>query len=187
MVPRPGDARLDDIHGLKPFMIFAPDLRIVGLILAALLALALLLRWWLRRRRPLAAPVLGPAVVAAPVAARSTLKQLDDLAARKLVEGNRPREFHAALSAVVRAYLGARFALPARRLTTTELLGALGGRQLEPRVARQLHELLIGCDLAKFAESRPGAAEMEARLATAREVVEALGDLVVPADEDVAS
>ncbi len=185
MVRRPGDARLDDIHGLKPFMIFTPDLRYLALLGLALAVIWLLVRWWLRhRRRPVlaAAPVPPPAAAAVP--ARSALRQLEDLAARGLIGADRPREFHGALSAIVRAYLGARFTLPARRLTTTELLAALGGRQLDERTQRQLADLLPGCDLAKFADYRPSAAEMEARLHTARGVVEALGDLAVPADEE---
>lgn len=185
MIGRPGDARLDDIHGLKPFMIFAPDLKLLALLGLALLAAWLLVRWWLaRRRRPVPAAAPTPAPAPAPLPARSTLRLLEDLAQRKLIEANRPREFHAALSAIMRAYLGARFALPARRLTTTELLGALGGHQLDERARRQLADLLPGCDLAKFADARPSAAEMEARLLTARGVVEVLGDLAVATDEE---
>lgn len=185
MFRRPGDARLDDIHGLKPFMIFAPDWKLLALIILAMLALGLLVRWWLGRRvRPVAAPEVAAAPAQAPVPARSALRQLDELAQRKLIEADRPREFHAALSGLMRAYLGARFALPARRLTTTELLAALGGRQVDEGTRRALVDILPGCDLAKFAGHRPGPAEMEARLRAARGVIETLGDLAVPGDDE---
>jgi hypothetical protein len=178
---------LDDIHGLKPFMLFTPDLKRLALIAVALVAAWLLVRWWLARRRRRPAAVAAPAAAPMPAAQppRSALRQLEELAGKQHIEAGRAREFHATLSAIVRAYLGARFELPARRMTTTELLGALGGRtQIDDGVYRRLADLLPGCDLAKFAGFKPSAAEMGARLATAREIVEALGDLAVAADED---
>ena len=115
----------------------------------------------------------------------SALRLLEELAASRMIEADKPRDFHNALSLVVRAYLGARLQLPARRLTTTELLAAIaGGRQVDDRVLRQLGDLLPACDLAKFAGYRPTKAEMEARLLTARGVVEALGDLAIGLEDE---
>lgn len=181
---RPGDPRLDDIHGLKPFMLFAPSFKwlFLPLVAAALAWLA----WRLWKRRPLRpAPVAAPILPLQPLAATSALRLLDELANRKLIEADRPRDFHVALSLLMRSYLGARLQLPARRLTTTELLAAIaGGRTVDDRVLRQLSDLLPGCDLAKFAAQRPSRNEMEARLLTARGVIEALGDLAIAREDE---
>ena len=115
----------------------------------------------------------------------SALRLLDELAASRMIEADKPRDFHNALSLIMRAYLGARLQLPARRLTTTELLAAIaGGRQVDERVYRQLSDLLPGCDLAKFAGYRPSKAETQARLLTARGIVEALGDLAIGLEDE---
>lgn len=183
---RPGDPRLDDIHGLKPFMLFAPSYRwlLLPLVLAAA---AWAVRWWWKRRQARPVADAAPAVAARPSQAMSALRLLDELAAARMIEADKPRDFHVALSVLMRAYLGARLQLPARRMTTTELLAAIaGGRQVDDRVLRQLADLLPNCDLAKFAGFRPSKAEMEARLLAARGIVEALGDLAIGLEDETA-
>jgi hypothetical protein len=167
---------LDDIRGLKPFMFFAPNWKHVLLVGLAVLAVMAFLAWFGRkRRRPDEQAGHAPAPSRA-LPARTVKEQLDALKASRMVEQGRIKDFHAELSAIVRGYLGARFHLPGRRLTTTELLAGLERQAIEAPVFQLIADFLPECDLVKFADARPSRAEMEARLATAYYLVERLGD-----------
>lgn len=174
---------MDDIRGLKPYLFFSPNWKLLGLVALAILAVAAA-AWWLSRRKP--AVVTAPEAVAParPVAPpRSVAGQLDALEAEGLVAGRRFGEFHARLSALMRAYLGARFGMPARRYTTTELLAALTRFDAPAEVQRVAASLLLQCDLVKFAEARPTADDANARLAEARALLASLGDLETAPEE----
>lgn len=171
---------MDDIHGLKPFMFFAPSWKLLLLAGLVIILLGALATWLLRRpaRQPVAGPVTmldGP-----PASVRS---QLDQLAAAGLIEAGRVRDFHVSLSAIVRAYMGVRFNLPGRRLTTTELLAALAHSDVGEEPYRLVADFLPRCDLAKFADFRPGRADMEALLRDANRLVDLLGDTTTPLEE----
>jgi hypothetical protein len=171
---------LDDIHGLKPFLYFAPNWKLALLVGLGVMAAMALVVWFLRRKpAPVADMVLAPAKA---VPARSVREQLDALKAGRLIEKGRFKDFHGGLSAIVRGYLGSRFSLPGRRLTTTELLAALERQPIEQPVYQLIADLLPECDMVKFADAHPTVAEMEARLATAYYLVERLGD--APNQED---
>ncbi|MFN3431369.1 MAG: hypothetical protein ACK46X_15620 [Candidatus Sericytochromatia bacterium] len=167
---------MDDIRGLKPFLFFAPNWKHVLLVGLAVLAVMAFLAWFGRKRqRP--DEEMGPA--AAPfraLPARTVKEQLDALKASRFIEQGRIKDFHAELSAIIRGYLGARFHLPGRRLTTTELLDGLERQPIEAPVYQLIADFLPECDLVKFADARPSRAEMDARLATAYYLVERLGD-----------
>jgi hypothetical protein len=166
---------LEDIHGLKPFLFFAPNWKLMLLTGLAVLAVIAFLVWF-GRKRPEPEEVATTEPVARLIPARSVREQLDALKASKLIERGRIKDFHAGLSAIIRGYMGSRFQLPGRRLTTTELLAALERQALDPAVFQLIADFLPECDLVKFADARPSAAEMEARLATAYYLVERLGD-----------
>lgn len=173
---------MDDIRGLKPFYVFAPNWKLI--LLAALVAIAVfaLIAWWRRRpRKPAAAE--APAPLPMPSRALSVRAQLDHLRATRLIEAGRVRDFHGSLSAILRGFLGQRFDLPGRRLTSTEILAGLEGKALDRQTYQAIAELLTGCDLAKFAKATPTAAEMEARLASAYRMVELLGDAPTALEE----
>lgn len=171
---------MDDIHGLKPYMYFAPNWKLLLIAGLAIVVLGVLAALWLRSRpaRPTASV---PTVVEGPP--KSVKVQLDALAASGLIETGRVRDFHASLSGIVRAFLGERFELPGRRLTTTELLAALATRDIGDEPLRLVTDFLPRCDLAKFADLRPSKADMEARLGDAYRLVELLGDAITPAEE----
>ena len=88
------------------------------------------------------------------------------------------------LSAILRGWLGARFDLPGRRLTTTELLAALAPKGLERATYQQIEDFLIQCDLAKFAKAEASRADMEVRLQNAYRLVERLGDAPASDEDD---
>lgn len=166
---------MEDIHGLKPYVFFAPNWKLVLLSGLAVLALMALFVWW-ARKRPEPAHEAAAAAPVRVIAARSVREQLDALKASRLIEQGRVKDFHAELSSIIRGYLGSRFQLPGRRLTTTELLAALERQAIEPALFQLIADFLPECDLVKFADARPTRAEMDARLATAYYLVERLGD-----------
>jgi hypothetical protein len=171
---------LDDIHGLKPFMFFAPSWKLLLLAGLAIVLMGLLAAWYLKAR-PAKPVAVAPTVVEGPPA--SVKVQLDQLAASGMLETGRVRDFHASLSAIIRAYLGQRFGLPGRRFTTTELLAALAAGGIAEEPLRLVSDLLPRCDLAKFADFRPGRQDMEQLLREGYQLVELLGDDQTPVEE----
>lgn len=166
---------MDDIRGLKPFMFFAPNWKHVLLVGLAVLAVMAFLAWFGRKRkRP--DDETAPQTPSRALPARTVKEQLDALKSSRFIEQGRIKDFHAELSAIIRGYLGARFHLPGRRLTTTELLAGLERQPIEAPVYQLIADFLPECDLVKFADAKPSRAEMEARLATAYYLVERLGD-----------
>lgn len=172
---------MDDIHGLKPFMYFSPNWKLLLLVGLVIVGLGLLAAYLLRTRPARVLLDELPVVVEGPPL--SVRAQLDQLAASGLIETGRVRDFHASLSSIVRAFLGARFGLPGRRLTTTELLAALAHCEVADEPYRLVADFLPRCDLAKFADLRPSRQDMEARLAEAYHLVDLLGDAITPAEE----
>lgn len=186
------ESGVDDIHGLKPFMLFAPNWRLLLLLGVVVLAFGALATWWARRPRKPARVVDRPAgPPTSPLV--SARQRLEELRARGLIEGGKTREFHAALSALMRGYLGVRFGLPGRRMTTTELLTTLASvapvssdpakPALNEAHYRMLGDFLPRCDVVKFAGLSATVAEMNEVWAVAVQLVEALGDINVSADE----
>jgi hypothetical protein len=133
-----------------------------GALLAAA-ALALLAVRALRRR------VAEPE---APVPAHERLaRELDALEAEALAASGRSREHWVRLSAMVRAYLAAVTGVPARELTTGEIVAALG-RARDPRIdLDRLRAFGEEADLVKFAREEAGADRCAAGVAFARELL----------------
>src|SRR5687767_485201 len=124
------ESRLDDIRGLKPFYVFAPNWKAILLAVLVMVAIAGLIYWWRKRpKKPVEAVAAGPAP--SPNRALSVREQLDHLQASRLIEAGRVRDFHGSLSAILRGFLGQRFDLPGRRLTSTEILAGLEGKALD--------------------------------------------------------
>lgn len=140
------------------------------IILAALLALALigLLIWWWRRRRRrrLEAPVVAIPVVSPREWA---LRELDRVAAARLIERGDLRHFYIELSEVLRRYLGLLDQSWSTDLTTNELSNRLMTRRVAPGL---LFTLLDRADLVKFARHRPPLEQGRRDLEAARTWVE---------------
>jgi len=135
-------------------------------LLAAAVAAFLLWRWWRRRARAAAepAPPLPPD--------ERFARRLDALAADRLPEQGRAREFFFRLSEAVREYLGALTGVNALDLTTGELLDALAA-QGDPRLdLPTLRAFSEDADLVKFARFPAGGYECDAGLRYARELLE---------------
>lgn len=120
----------------------------------------------------------------APVPAdRRALAALEALAARDLPGRREFGAFADELVGIVRAFVIERFAIPADRRTTRELLAHLGDQAgVAATEADRLRALLALADRVKFARTEPDPAECAAHLLDARRFVEACS----PAANDAA-
>ncbi len=85
------------------------------------------------------------------------IRDLDALLQKQLPRNGEYKAYYTGVSAILRQYIEARFALHAPKLTTEEFLRELASRatvQLRSNRAR-LQEFLTACDLVKFAEQIP--------------------------------
>jgi hypothetical protein len=114
---------------------------------------------WLARRRTIVRPAS---------ALRKAMRECDHLMAMRLAEKDRVRSFATLLTGIVRRYLERRFDVPARRLTTAELLRSVAGRSdIDERGKLWLRDFFTETDPVKFA----GAAVSAERCATWMEQV----------------
>ena len=101
------------------------------------------------------------------------LEALARLRSERLLEKEEFGEFYVRLSAVVRAYLEARFELRAPEMTTEEFLQvAQRSPQLNPAQRSALGHFLSEADLVKFARYRPSPDDAERAFAAAGQFVE---------------
>lgn len=136
-------------------------------LLAALLVLALLAGiWWgLRRRAPADTSALPPH--------EEVVVRLDRLGAARPHTPGAVKPFYVELSDALRTYLARSLGVPAREVTTRELLGLLEANEHVPAESRAaLADVLRRSDLVKFAEAVPDAASHATALARARQAVE---------------
>lgn len=162
----------DDALRLRPpapaVPLLLPTWRPAWLALAALAGVGLAWaawRWWRARsrRRAEPPPPLPPA--------ERLARRLDALAAERLPEQGRAREFFFRLSEAVREYVGAVTGVPALDLTTGELVDALRA-QGDPRVdVEALRGFSEDADLIKFARYPAGGHECEAGMRFARDLL----------------
>jgi len=137
---------------------------------AAVLGAILLLLGWLAMRA-------GRVVVVPPPPPRPPELVAAEALAR--LRGRLPRShdevpaFVVEVSAVLRAYIEARFAVRAPESTTEEFLPAATAHPALAGHRDMLRGFLTGCDLVKFARHRPEPSSMASLLANAEGFVEA--------------
>lgn len=139
----------------------------LGAALAGILAVALLARRLLGRRRrgELAAPPRPAHEIA--------IEELERLRGRHLTDAGLFKDYYSALSGIVRAYLERRFALRAPEMTTEEfLLTSARGGSLRSTHRGLLGEFLVESDLVKFARHVPTLDDSERAWAAARRFVD---------------
>lgn len=134
---------------------------------AVLLLLGLLILLLRRLRRPQPLPAAPPRP-----AHELALAALAELRAAGLVEAERYEEYYVRLSAIIRAYVEARFRLRAPEMTTEEFLQAAQRRaQLTPPQRAVLGQFLSEADLVKFARHHPSPADAARAYDAAHELV----------------
>ena len=145
--------------GQSPFLWPAVAAGALFAALVILAPIAVAMRWWRRRPRPV------PAVAEVPLEPTDTLA-----GAATLLDSDAPGAYRA-IAAAVRRVLGDRYAFPAYALTTDELQRRMEGAGVDDWEARLARELLRECDAVVYAGYRPATERRHADLTVAREIV----------------
>lgn len=157
---------LIDRHSWRTWIVIGAVL----LALAAAVAAALLIIRKGRKRAQVKVRARIPAHVLA-------LRQLDYLLSLGLVERDEVKEFHVALSDILRRYIETRFRINAPDKTTEEFLVDL---ERSPRFSAEaranLARFLSFSDLVKFAAYRPAGDEIDEGVAVCRGFIKSTGD-----------
>lgn len=137
----------------------------LGLVALAAVAVALLVLFWRRRAQ-------RPALVRETPPHERALQALAELRARGWIGTGHVEPFYVELSAIARRYLEDRFRLRAPEQTTEEFIrAATTSRLLSVEHQQLVVAFLLQSDLVKFARHHPAAADMEAALAAAEQLV----------------
>jgi len=131
-------------------------------IAGALVFLALLtwfMLWWSKPKAPRAEPEVR---VPAKAPDEQALERLDALAAQKLWQANKVKEYYSELTDILREYIEARFAFPALEQTSDEIILSMKHLpDFQPAQVDQVKRLLFLADLVKFAKEKPMGSENE--------------------------
>ncbi len=127
---------------LKPWML-----------IPLLLVLWLLVRWWRRYSDRQLSELVQQEPPLPPH--EQALKQLELLEQNAWWKQGRVKEFHTALSHLLRAYLEVRFGIQALEQTTPEIIAQLRQSRVPAAWTDSLKELLSIADLVKFAKAQP--------------------------------
>ena len=140
----------------------------------ALAAAALAIYLWRRlRRKPRIppAPAITPVIAAEPAYDRA-LRELASLLASTLLAQGRVKEFHVALSEIVKRLIGSLHGFDALDRTTEELLADLRRQDLLSGLREETGQFLRAADLVKFAKHHPARAEIDHTVDAARRIIE---------------
>ncbi len=150
MIPFPLVAAAEDIRDLKPFLASDPNWPLIAFFaLLGLMALGYALSLVLKPRKGRVAPKAPPS---APVEPPQTIRgRLDALRASGLIESGSAIPFSDQLSEILRDFLRQRYGMSSRRLTTSEIMQSLRQRGSET-LCRAVEDVLVSCDLVKFAK-----------------------------------
>jgi hypothetical protein len=155
----------EDIRDIKPPIEISDGLAWLWqslIVVALVVAVFLIWRWWRNRKTN----IVLPPPVPAHIRAKKKLEQ-----ALALI--TQPKPFVIAVSDTARAYLEERFQFRAPERTTEEFLRELGGTKLLlPEQKESLGEFLASCDLVKFAKYEPGENELRELHSSALRLVE---------------
>jgi hypothetical protein len=101
----------------------------------------------------------------------AALEALDRLTASGLLARGEFMAFTVELTEIVRRYVGGRWFVVAMEMTTTEVLEGLSAAGVDPEIFGLFERFFGGCDLVKFAKHVPSAAETEASVRDAYDIV----------------
>jgi hypothetical protein len=172
----PQQQKLADVRG--PLPVGVGRAFWVALVVALVLVAALAV-WLVRRRRKTGAP-RAVAVPALPADIES-LRALDALAASGLLSRGEYRPFYIQLTAVAKRYLERRLGAPVLEMTTAETLAFLRNHAHGGELLPVVRDLAEAADRIKFAKGQGLAQEAERHLAAVRALVPALEARLRPA------
>lgn len=132
-------------------------------ILAAIIAIVLLVRYFGRKRRQVAPepekPKVPPHVIA--------LQALEQIRNEKIWKDGHVKQYYSAISDTVRLYIENRFYVNALESTTDEIMFAFRSQVVDAESKDKLKQLLMLSDLVKFAKMTPIEAEHDLTLENA--------------------
>jgi hypothetical protein len=164
-----------DIRGPLPVSIGRAFWVALGVALVCLAALAA----WLLRRRRSPVPVAEPAAPPEPADAEA-LRALDALAGAGLLAAGEYRTFYIRLAAVAKRYLERRLGAPVLEMTTAETLAFLRGQPSADDLLPTVREVASSADRIKFARGEGLVAEAERHLDEVRRLVMTLEERLRP-------
>lgn len=135
---------------------------------AALAGLVFLIVYLVKKRKkkpapPVVVPVIPPHVI--------TLEQLEKLKEEKLWQNGKYKEYHSALSDIIRQYIEKRFYINAMEQVSDEIMYAFRTVDVSDELRAKLRSILFLSDLVKFAKEVPLPNENEASWMNAYEFV----------------
>ncbi len=148
---------------------------VAGGVAAAGILTAVIITLVKRARKP--APVIAAAVPGKPLHVR-TLLALEEVGKQKLWEQGLVKEYHSAVTDILRGYIEERFQVPALESTTDDLLGILRMSSMGAGQREQLANLLRMADMVKFAKWTPLPTENEQLMAGAVKLVQQTTDVL---------
>lgn len=93
-------------------------------------------------------------------------------ASKKLLRGNKPREFYDLLFDTLQGYLGDRFHLASKSITAGIIDDILKPRNVSPAIQEKVNGLFRDCDMARYAPSGFAADQMRKALSDLEEVID---------------
>jgi len=166
---------IKDIYDVPPAPAVAPQPSPVnwwlwGGIAAAVIA-AGIIAWILTRKKP---EIVVPApAVHVLLPHERVLEELAALGRKKQWLSGESKAYHVAQTEILRGWIAERYRIPAREMTTTEIIRSLHVKQVHPSGIMQLERILNTADLVKFAKAFPSNEEIETNLGMAMEFVRA--------------
>jgi hypothetical protein len=99
----------------------------------------------------------APMVIKAPPieAHVKALTALEELAAKKLWQEGKIKDYHTGITDILRTYLDDRFGINAQEMITAEIMYAMRRTDVDEELKGKLKQILILADLVKFAKEQP--------------------------------
>jgi hypothetical protein len=97
-----------------------------------------------------------PVIIEVPIPPDEiAMTDLEKLRTKKLWQAGKIKEYQSELTHIVRAYIEARYRVPALESTTSEILEFYQLKELDKALHQDLNQILNIADLIKFAKARP--------------------------------
>lgn len=135
----------------------------------ALIATIMLILYLTRKKKNL--PVI-PSFTRQLLPHEKVLEQLAELGRRKPWMHGELREYHIAMTEILRAWIVERYHIHAREMTTGEIISTLHSKRVDSSAVMKLERVLRTADMVKFAKGIPEMEENESCLQLAMNFVE---------------
>lgn len=133
------------------------------LIVLAVTLVAILLIWYLRKRRK-NQPVFAKKAKPLPPPHITAIKKLEELRLAKIWQQGRMKLYYTELIDITREYMEGRFHFDALEMTTDEIINTISERNVNKEVLNKLGASMQLADLVKFAKGQPTALENDMSL-----------------------